>query len=106
MDSSYTDGYDFTSSDDGYAQLSNFIKFKKNNYDYKVRVYDENDSSIYKEITFNVGSTNNTPGYSSLAVTASPSDPSKNEWVDITINANVDRPNYDDTVKFTVQKKS
>ncbi|MFA6256639.1 MAG: hypothetical protein WC606_05715, partial [Candidatus Absconditabacterales bacterium] len=57
MNSSYTDGYDFTSSNDGQKTFINFIKFKKNNYDYKVRVYDENDTSIYKEITFTVGST-------------------------------------------------
>jgi hypothetical protein len=56
IDSDFDNGYDFTSSDDGVADLSNFIKFKKNNYDYKVRVIDQDDSSIYKEITFNVGS--------------------------------------------------
>ncbi len=67
MGSSYTDGYDFTSSDDGVAELTNFIKFKKNNYDYKVRVYAENDTSIYKEITFYVGSSSssNVEGFSS-----------------------------------------
>ena len=59
MSSSYSNGYDFTSSNDGIKTFTNLIKFNKNNYDYKVRVYDENDTSIYNEITFNVGSNNN-----------------------------------------------
>ncbi|MEI7558338.1 MAG: hypothetical protein WCJ45_06085, partial [bacterium] len=52
----YTNGYDFSSSDYGIAQLTSFIRFNKNNYQYKVRVYAENNTSIYKEITFTVGS--------------------------------------------------
>ncbi|MEI6774827.1 MAG: hypothetical protein WCL18_08920, partial [bacterium] len=59
MSSSYSNGYDFTSSNNGQKTFTNFIKFNKNNYDYKVRVYDDNDTSIYNEITFNVGSSNN-----------------------------------------------
>ena len=57
IDSDYLNGYDFSSSDYGLVTLSNLIKFKKNNYDYKMRVYDDNDSSIYKELTFTVGNT-------------------------------------------------
>ena len=49
-----TYGYDFNSSDNGYANLSNFIEFKNSSYDYKVRVYDVNDTSIYKDIIFYV----------------------------------------------------
>ena len=72
MSSSYTNGYDFTSSNNGVKIFSNLIKFNRNNYDYKVRVYDENDTSIYNEITFNVGSTNNSSsvnGFSSSELT-------------------------------------
>ncbi|MFZ2150609.1 MAG: hypothetical protein WAZ12_04230 [Candidatus Absconditicoccaceae bacterium] len=65
IDSDYDNGYEFTSSDDGEADLTNFIQFKKNNYDYKVRVYDDSDTSIYKEITFEVGSSSNSNGFSS-----------------------------------------
>ena len=60
MNASYIDGYDFPSANKGVKTFINFIKFKKNNYDYKVRVYDENDSSIYKEISFTVGNTSAT----------------------------------------------
>ena len=56
MSSSYTNGYDFSSSNNGSKTFINLIKFNRNNYDYKVRVYDENDTSIYKEITYYVGS--------------------------------------------------
>ncbi|MEI6672860.1 MAG: hypothetical protein WCL02_06090, partial [bacterium] len=59
MNSSYTNGYDFSSSNNGEKTFSSFIKFNRNNYDYKVRVYDENDTSIYKEITYYVGSSSN-----------------------------------------------
>jgi hypothetical protein len=66
MSSTYRYGYDFTSSNYGIKTLSNFIKFNRNNYDYKVRVYDENDTSIYNEITFYVGSNNsNVNGFTS-----------------------------------------
>ena len=109
MGSDYTDGYDFSSSDDGYANLSNFIKFKKNNYDYKVRVYAENDTSIYKEITFNVGSNNNNTSNGELDnfyLTTSTTTPSTSEYVDLTINArdsdDYTITDYTDTVKFKV----
>jgi hypothetical protein len=59
IDSDFDDGYEFDEDDDkGYATLSDFIRFKKS-YDYKVRVYDEDDTSIYKEITFDVGGSSN-----------------------------------------------
>lgn len=58
INTNYANGYDFNSSDHGIANLKNFIKFNKREYDYKVRVYDENDTSIYKEIIFNGSSTN------------------------------------------------
>ena len=67
MSSSYSNGYDFTSSNDGIKTFTNLIKFNRNNYDYKVRVYDENDTSIYREITYYVGSSNtsNVDGFTS-----------------------------------------
>ncbi len=63
MASNYnTYGYNFDSSDNGYAQISNAIEFKNTNYDYKVRVYDENDTSIYKDIIFYVNGNGNGNG--------------------------------------------
>ena len=54
MKSTYNNWYSFSSSYNGQRTLTDFIRFKKS-YDYKVMVYDKNNTSIYKEITFNVG---------------------------------------------------
>lgn len=88
IDSDYEDGYDFTSSDDGDVTLNNFIKFKRNNYSYKVRVYAEDDTSIYKEITFTVGSVNN-DDYSTdnFYVTTDDTTPSTTQRVDLRVKA-------------------
>lgn len=52
------DGYTFTSSNKGEKTFSNLIKFNKNNYSYKVVVYDSEDEfEGYK--TFTVGSVSN-----------------------------------------------
>ena len=51
---SYTNWYKFISSDYGQKNLYDFIRFNKNNLDYKVRVYDENNSNIYNDIYFYV----------------------------------------------------
>ncbi|MEI8008735.1 MAG: hypothetical protein WCI00_05055, partial [bacterium] len=60
MASNYSSyGYSFSSYDNGIANLSNFIEFKNSSYDYKVRVYDSNNSSIYKEIIYYVNGNGN-----------------------------------------------
>jgi hypothetical protein len=110
MSSSYTNGYDFSSSNNGQKTFTNFIKFKKNNYDYKVRVYAEDDSSIYKEITFYVGSSSSsTSTTDNFSITAYPSSPSQDEYIDITVRSrngsSVDN-DYRGTVKFTVEKRA
>ena len=47
MVSTYEDnGYTFTSSNNGLKTFSNLIKFNRNNYSYKVIVYDEDDETI------------------------------------------------------------
>ena len=112
MSSSYTNGYDFTSSDDGVAGLTNFIEFNKNNYDYKVRVYAEDDTSIYKEITFNVGSSNNTSNgdLDNFLVTADDTTPSTSQYVDLTVKArdsdNYVITDYTDSINFKVYYRS
>lgn len=59
MDEDYDNGYTFTSSNDGQKIFSNLIRFKKNNYSYKVIAYDEDDEDIEGYKIFTVGSTNN-----------------------------------------------
>ena len=107
IDADYDDWYEFDSSDDGEADLTNFIEFKKS-YDYKVRVYDENDSSIYKEITFYVdGSSSSSDGdLDNFYLTTDDSSPTTNQRVDLTIEARDDDDDtitdYTDTVNFRV----
>ncbi len=57
INSSYNNGYTFTSSDNGQKTFNNILKLKKNNYSYKVVVYDEDDEDIDGYRIFNVGST-------------------------------------------------
>ncbi len=107
IDSSYDGWYTFDSSDNWIASLSNFIKFKKNNYDYKVRVYDENDSSIYKEITYYVwSSSNNNTNIDNFYVTTDDSSPSTNQRVDLTVKArdswNSTITDYDGTINYKI----
>ena len=85
----YEDWYEFDEDDDEwYATLSDFIKLKKS-YDYKVRVYDTDDTSIYKELTFDVwgSSSDSTTDGNNFKVTASSTTPETNERVDLTIAA-------------------
>jgi hypothetical protein len=66
MKSTYVDGYTFTSSNDGQKTFTDLIRFKKNNYSYKVLAYDEDDESIEGEKIFTVGSVNNNNNNSSV----------------------------------------
>jgi len=60
MDADYEDdGYTFISSNNGTKIFSNLIQFKKNNYSYKVVVYDENDEDIEGYKIFTVGTVSN-----------------------------------------------
>lgn len=58
--SSYQNGYTFNSSQNGYITISNFIKFNRNDYSYKVVVYDQDDESIFGEQIFTVWETDTT----------------------------------------------
>ena len=90
IDTDYDDGYEFTSSDDGEADLTNFIKFKKNNYDYKVRVYDDSDTSIYEEITFDVWSSSSSNWFSSSDIDKV--EAVYDQWTDMINNLEDDYP--------------
>lgn len=57
MAGTYEDnGYMFTSSNNGLKTFSNLIKFNRNNYSYKIVVYDEDDEDIEGYTTFTGGS--------------------------------------------------
>jgi len=112
MSSSYSNGYDFTSSNDGIKTFTNLIKFNRNNYDYKVRVYDENDTSIYREITYYVGSstTSSNGNLDNFYLTTDDTTPSTSQYVDLTVEARDSSDDtvtdYTDRVKFGVYYRS
>ena len=116
INSSYNNyGYAFNTSNNGYAYLSNFIQFKNSSYDYKVRVYDANNSSIYKEIIFYVNNANNNNNnnnntsngnLNNFSLTTDDSTPATYQYVNLNIQArdynNSIINNFSDTVKFQV----
>ncbi len=114
MSSDYnTYGYDFSSYDHGYISLSNFIQFKNSSYDYKVRVYDANNSSIYKEIIFYVNGNNSSYSNSNLSnfyITTDDTTPTLNQYIDLTVKArdssNYTVSNYTDSINFKVYYKA
>ncbi len=60
ISSSFNNWYTFYTYDYWVKTLSDFIKFNRNNYDYKVRVYADNNPSIYNEIIFYVWTSSST----------------------------------------------
>lgn len=46
IDEDYEDGYTFTSSNDGQKTLYDFIRFRKDDYEYKIVASDEDDEDI------------------------------------------------------------
>lgn len=111
MNAEYTNGYDFLSSDNGIASLTNFIRFNRNNYDYKVRAYDANNTSIYKEITYNVGSSNSSSNgdLNNFYVSTDDVSPATYQYVDLNITArdsnNYTITDFSDKVRFNVYYK-
>ena len=105
------DSYTFTSSDRGNHDFSNLVKFKNDSYDYRLVVTDDNDDSIVAYKIFYVNGNGNNDNYntSTFSITASPSSPSINEYVDVNVKAkdgSSTDTSYRGTVNFTVQKKS
>ena len=107
FDNDYEDGYDFSSSDDGYVTLYDAIEFKKS-YDFKVVVEDEDDSDIYWERIFYVGDDwgNDDNDVDNFYVSTNDSSPDTYEPVDLKIKArdedNETVEDYTNAVEFTV----
>jgi hypothetical protein len=106
--------YTFTSSDRGIHTFSNLVKFRDNSYDYRLVVYDDDDSDIigYKYFYLNgTDNNNNNSSYNAdnFYITASPSDPTENEYVDISVRArdgSSTDTTYRGTARFKVERKS
>ncbi len=104
--------YDFTSSDDGDATNAFWIEFKSDNYDYRVEVEDESDSSIDgEEIVYLKGSSSTNNGdVEEFEIKSNDDNPDENETVDIAVTA-VDEDgdtvdDYDGTVVLKVYRRS
>lgn len=102
----------------GYVNLSSFIRFYDNNYDYRVVVEDNNDPSGMRwEIIYYVKNAGNNPYPNNnnsstvrLSATIDPTLPKKNNDIDVTLSArdssNRQVSNYSNRVNFVMEKKS
>ncbi len=101
--------YNFDSYDDGTKTLHDLIKFTRE-YQFRVKVYDDDDHTIYKYVYFDVNGTNTTNLHTKFSITANPKNPEKYERIDLTIEAtdidNIPNRNYEWTLKLRVEKKS
>ena len=113
--------YNFSIDDDGEETFTNIMRFTQNG-NYKLTVYDQDDSSIYGVKYFNISSTSSTSSYSSsissssnsdvdnFYLLTSPSAPDRNDRTSVTVRArdndNNTVDNYDGTIRIKVQKKS
>jgi len=110
ISSSYEDGYAFRSLDDGERKITNFIRFKKE-YEYRLDVKDEDDSSIDWSRIFSVWSSddnnsNNNGEAESIRITPEDSSPDTNERIDVTFEIEDEDgdtvEDYRNGIEFTV----
>ncbi len=108
LKSTYDNTYSFKSSDDGYATLYDVIRFNRD-YEYKVKVIDDDSSSVYGERIFDVGDNNNDDNnwdINDFQVTTDDSSPDTYQRVDLRIKARDDDgdtlTDYRGTVKFEI----
>lgn len=103
-------GYTFKSTDNGVFEDTYFIKFKKNNYQYKIHVYDEDDDDIDGEKIFTVGTTSTTnDDTDNFYITTDDSTPTASQYVDLTIEARdgtTKDTSYRGTIQFEVYYKA
>jgi hypothetical protein len=116
----YDTSYQFYSSNNGEYYNANFIKFYDDTYDYKIRVVDDYDSSMYGELYFylrNTNQSNNNNGsnnsYTSayrMVASFDPSAPKINSSADLLLyvrdSSNRTVSNYTNRVNFVVEKRS
>jgi len=106
LKSSYDNTYTFRNYDNWYVTLYDAIRFKRD-YDFKVKVIDDNNSSIYWERIFYVwGDYNNNTEANNFLVSTNNTSPSTNQRVDLSIRARNNNNNtvtdYRGTVRFNI----
>jgi hypothetical protein len=107
------DDYEFRSSDDGQARISNLVRFLYDEYDYRLRVEDRDENVegyVYFCFRDNDCEDDDEDDIDDFDLSASPSLPDEDESIDITIEA-LDRYNdtiedYRGTVDFAVEYRS
>ncbi len=101
--------YTFNANDAGIHQFTNVIKFRNENYEYRLVVYDNTTSTIYWYATYYVNeSTNNNYYTNSFYISTNNATPNQYQSVDLSIKAR--NGSYTDTtyrgkVNFEVQYK-
>jgi hypothetical protein len=110
LNSKYTNGYTFKYTDNGNAQLNDFITFKRN-YDYKVEVIDQDDN-VSSYIVFEVTGSEDDNNYSvdNFTITTDNTNPTINQRVDLGIRVRDSNgytiSNYRGTVDFNIYYRS
>lgn len=114
----YDTTYNFPSYNNGSITISNFIKFYSDNYDYKVKVVDDNNTSMYGEIIYYLrnsssASSNNNSNSSSayrFAGTLDNQVPSLNSDFDARVYArdssNRTVTNYSRNIRISIERKA
>ncbi len=116
----YDTSYNFPSYNNGTTTINNFIKFYSDSYDYKVKVVDDYNNSIYGEIIYYLRNSssapynNNNNSYSSSAYrfvgTLEPLEPDLNTYFDVRLYAknssNTTVSNYNRTVRISLERKA
>ncbi|GHW02622.1 hypothetical protein AGMMS50249_4080 [candidate division SR1 bacterium] len=97
--SQFTNGYQFTSSDNGYRNFNSFVSFAREGY-YRLYVEDNTGREDYVQfyVEGNSSSNNNT-----LYVSASNTSPSTNQYIDITAETN---SSYRGWISFAIEYRS
>jgi len=104
-------GYTFNSSNNGNITITNFIRFRRTDYEYKVIVMDTDDNDIEGYRTFTIGTVDSNDNYDTdnFYMTTDDSTPSTSQRVDLTVKARYSTTTdtaYRGTVQFEVYYKS
>ena len=101
----------FGSSDDGYKTVSSHVRFYTNGY-YRLRVYDENNSSLnWYSTIINVGnSSSNSSNYNRFDLSTNDNTPNRDNFASLTIvakdNNGYTLSSYNNRVRFQVYRRT
>jgi len=102
-------GYTFTSSNAGRVTITDFIKFRKENYQYKIIVVDNDNNNIDGEKIFTLENDDNNNSEYNFNLTTDDSTPSTNQWIDLTVKARNNISSYTSyrgTLQFEIYYKA